>query len=198
MSTKSEKLFERACDVLVGGVNSPVRAFQAVGGTPPFIARAKGASVLDADGKRCIDYVGSWGVTILGHAHPAVVEAVAQTAAEGTSFGASTEREILLAEMIREAVPSMERIRFVNSGTEATMSAIRLARGLTKREKIIKFSGCYHGHVDYLLVKTGSGALTCGLPDSAGVPEDFTRHTLIASYNDTESVGHLLVKFTRM
>ncbi|MBI4367160.1 MAG: glutamate-1-semialdehyde 2,1-aminomutase, partial [Deltaproteobacteria bacterium] len=181
-------LFERARQILVGGVNSPVRAFQAVGGVPPFIARACGAYVWDADGRRYLDYVGSWGVAILGHAHPAVVEAVTRAAADGMSYGAPTERETVLAEMIRAALPSMERVRFVSSGTEAAMSAVRVARGCTGRPKIVKFAGCYHGHADHLLVKAGSGALTLGEPDSAGVPPAFAAHTLVAEYNDLAEV----------
>lgn len=188
---QSERLFAKAQSVLVGGVNSPVRAFKTVGGIPPFIRRAAGAYLWDEDSNRYIDYVGSWGVAILGHAHSDVVAAIQAAAAEGVSFGAPTEREVRLAEMIRTALPSMERVRFVTSGTEAAMSAIRLARGFTKRDKIVKFAGCYHGHADCLLVKAGSGALTLGRPDSAGVPNDFARHTIVATYNDIDGVGQI-------
>ncbi|MBI2344190.1 MAG: glutamate-1-semialdehyde 2,1-aminomutase [Deltaproteobacteria bacterium] len=185
---RSARYFAEAEQILVGGVNSPVRAFRAVGGTPIFIERAEGAYLWDVDGHRYIDYVGSWGPAILGHAAPGVVRAVCEAAARGTSFGAPTVAETTLAQLIRAALPSMERIRFVNSGTEAAMSAIRLARGATGRDGIIKFAGCYHGHVDHLLVKAGSGALTLGEPDSAGVPVDFARHTRIAPYNDLAHV----------
>lgn len=174
-----------------GGVNSPVRAFGSVGGTPPIIARAAGAKMWDVEGREYIDYVGSWGPAILGHAHPKVVAAVQKTAANGFSFGAPTELENRLAKMVCDTVPSIEKIRFVNSGTEATMSAIRLARGATGRDKIIKFEGGYHGHADFLLVKAGSGAATHGCVSSAGVPEDFAKHTLVANYNDLKSVEHL-------
>jgi glutamate-1-semialdehyde 2,1-aminomutase len=170
--------------VIPGGVNSPVRAYTAVGGAPPFIARGKGAHVWDADGRRYIDYVGSWGPLILGHAHPAVVRAVARAAARGTSFGAPTAGEVEIAETICGALPSVEMLRFVSSGTEATMSAIRLARGATGRKKILKFDGCYHGHADALLVGAGSGVATLGIPGSPGVPEEFVRLTLTAPYND--------------
>lgn len=192
MTTQSEKLFERAQDVLVGGVNSPVRAFRRVGGTPPFIARAEGAYLWDADGKRYIDYVCSWGPAILGHAHPQVVAAVQEAAARGLSFGAPCELETQLAEKVRTLMPSMDRVRFTSSGTEAAMGAIRAARGFTRRDDIIKFDGCYHGHADFLLVKAGSGALTGGAPDSAGVPADFTKHTHVATYNDLASVEEIL------
>lgn len=188
MATHSEQLFDRAQKILVGGVNSPVRAFKRVGGTPPFMAKGEGAYLIDADGKRYIDYVLSWGPAILGHAHPTVVAALQEVVARGTSFGAPTSYEIQLAEIIRSLMPSLEMLRFTNSGTEATMSAIRLARGFTQRDDIIKFDGCYHGHADYLLVKAGSGALTGGAPDSAGVPADFTKHTHVARYNDIASV----------
>ena len=171
MSTKkSAALFSRAQKKIPGGVNSPVRAWQAVGGTPRFIARAKGAYLIDADGKRYLDFVGSWGPLILGHAQPQIVRAIAQTAALGTTYGAPTEREVLLAERVSVSLPSIEKLRLVSSGTEATMSAIRLARAFTHRTKIIKFDGCYHGHSDGLLVKAGSGIATLGLPDSPGVP----------------------------
>lgn len=175
----------------MGGVNSPVRAFRRVGGTPPFIARAQGAYLWDADGKRYIDYVCSWGPAILGHAHPQVVAAVQDAATRGLSFGAPCELETQLAEKVRTLMPSLERVRFTSSGTEATMGAIRAARGFTKRDDIIKFDGCYHGHADFLLVKAGSGALTGGAPDSAGVPADFTKHTHVARYNDLASVEEI-------
>lgn len=187
MSTNKE-LFDRACQHIPGGVNSPVRAFGSVGGTPRFIARAQGAYVWDAKGKQYIDYVGSWGPAILGHAHPDVVKAVQTAAANGLSFGAPTAGEVELAELICQRLPSIEKVRLVSSGTEATMSAIRLARGYTGRNKIIKFEGCYHGHADSLLVKAGSGLLTFGNPTSAGVPEDFIRHTLVLDYNNIEAV----------
>ena len=182
--TRSEQLFERAKQTIPGGVNSPVRAFGSVGGTPRFIARAQGAQVWDADGTRFIDYVGSWGPAIVGHAHPDVISAVQHAAVDGLSFGAPTEAEITIAEEIVKLVPSIEQVRLVSSGTEATMSAIRLARGFTGRDKIVKFEGCYHGHSDSLLVKAGSGLLTFGNPSSAGVPADFTRHTLVLEYNN--------------
>ena len=177
------QLFERAQRVIPGGVNSPVRAFRAVGGTPPFIARAEGAYMVDAEGRRYIDYIGSWGPMILGHGHPAVLEAVRRALADGLSFGAPTERETQLAEAIVEQVPSIEQLRLVSSGTEAAMSAIRLARGATGRVKLIKFEGCYHGHADALLVKAGSGLATFGHPTSAGVPEEVVQHTLVLEYN---------------
>lgn len=176
-------LFERAQRVIPGGVNSPVRAFKAVGGTPRFIARAQGPYIFDAEGTRYLDYIGSWGPMILGHGHPAVLEAVQQAALEGFSFGAPTEREIELAEEILKLVPSMDQVRLVSSGTEAAMSAIRLARGATGRNKIIKFEGCYHGHADALLVKAGSGLATFGNPTSAGVPAEVVQHTLVLEYN---------------
>ncbi len=182
MSTNAA-LFDRAQRVIPGGVNSPVRAFKAVGGTPRFIARAQGPYIFDAEGTRYIDYIGSWGPMILGHGHPAVLEAVQQAALEGFSFGAPTEREIELAEEILKLVPSMDQVRLVSSGTEAAMSAIRLARGATGRNKIIKFEGCYHGHADALLVKAGSGLATFGNPTSAGVPAEVVQHTLVLEYN---------------
>lgn len=182
MSTNAA-LFERAQRVIPGGVNSPVRAFKAVGGTPRFIARAQGAYIFDAEGTRYIDYIGSWGPMILGHGHPAVLDAVQKAALEGFSFGAPTEREIELAEEILKLVPSMDQVRLVSSGTEAAMSAIRLARGATGRNKIIKFEGCYHGHADALLVKAGSGLATFGNPTSAGVPAEVVQHTLVLEYN---------------
>jgi glutamate-1-semialdehyde 2,1-aminomutase len=188
---KSAALFARARQVIPGGVNSPVRAFRAVGGDPLFIRRAAGCTLEDVDGNTYIDYVGSWGPMILGHSHPKVVEAISRAAADGASFGAPTALEIELAEMVRVAYPHMERVRMVSSGTEATMSAIRLARGVTGRDKILKFEGCYHGHADSLLVKAGSGAATFGVPTSPGVPADFARHTLTAAYNDLAQVGEL-------
>jgi glutamate-1-semialdehyde 2,1-aminomutase len=180
---RNEQLFERARRIIPGGVNSPVRAFRAVGGTPRFVQRAQGAYFWDADGRRHIDYIGSWGPMILGHGHPAVVEAVQKAVMDGFSFGAPTEREIELAEAIAAAVPGLEMVRLVSSGTEAAMSAIRLARGATGRNKIIKFEGCYHGHADALLVKAGSGLATFGNPTSAGVPADVVKHTLVLEYN---------------
>ncbi|MEJ6007844.1 glutamate-1-semialdehyde 2,1-aminomutase [Paucibacter sp. AS339] len=181
--SQNQVLFERAQKVIPGGVNSPVRAFRAVGGTPRFIKRGDGAYIYDADGQRYIDYIGSWGPMILGHGHPAVLEAVTKAAQEGFSFGAPTEREIELAEEILKLVPSMEQVRLVSSGTEATMSAIRLARGATGRSKFIKFEGCYHGHTDALLVKAGSGLATFGHPTSAGVPAEVAQHTLVLEFN---------------
>lgn len=178
------ELFERAQRVIPGGVNSPVRAFRAVGGTPRFIARAQGAYMIDAEDRRYIDYIGSWGPMILGHGHPAVLEAVRKAVSEGFSYGAPTEREIELAERILSLVPSVEQIRLVSSGTEAAMSALRLARGATGRTKIVKFEGCYHGHADALLVKAGSGLATFGHPTSAGVPADVVQHTLVLEYNN--------------
>ncbi len=182
---RNEQLFNRAKNIIPGGVNSPVRAFGSVGGVPRFIKKAQGAYVWDENGTRYIDYVGSWGPAIVGHAHPEVVEAVREAALGGLSFGAPTEGEIVMAEEIAKLVPSVEQVRLVSSGTEATMSAIRLARGFTGRDKIIKFEGCYHGHSDSLLVKAGSGLLTFGNPSSAGVPADFTQHTLVLEYNNT-------------
>lgn len=181
---RNEQLFNRAKAIIPGGVNSPVRAFGSVGGVPRFIKKAEGAYVWDENGQRYIDYVGSWGPAIVGHAHPEVIEAVREAALGGLSFGAPTEAEIVVAEEIAKLVPSVEQLRLVSSGTEATMSAIRLARGFTGRDKIIKFEGCYHGHSDSLLVKAGSGLLTFGNPSSAGVPADFTKHTLVLAYND--------------
>lgn len=180
----SERLFALATKVLVGGVNSPVRAFRAVGGNPVFVDRAEGAFIHDVDGRRYVDLVGSWGAAIVGHAHPVVVEAVKHATNRGLSFGACCEAEAQLGEIIAGALPSVDKVRFVNSGTEATMSAIRLARGATNRSKILKFVGCYHGHVDSLLVAAGSGAATFGVPDSAGVPSAYADTTLLAPYND--------------
>ncbi|CAM4310897.1 glutamate-1-semialdehyde 2,1-aminomutase [Kerstersia similis] len=182
--SRNDTLFQRACRSIPGGVNSPVRAFRSVGGTPRFIERAQGPYIWDADGKQYIDYVGSWGPAILGHAHPDVIEAVRTAALNGLSFGAPTEAEIEIAEALIARLPSMEQVRLVSSGTEATMSAIRLARGATGRNKIIKFEGCYHGHADSLLVKAGSGMLTFNNPTSAGVPPEFVQHTLVLDYND--------------
>lgn len=183
-SDRSQDLFDRALELIPGGVNSPVRAFRGVGGTPLFIRSARGATITDVDGGTYIDYVGSWGPMILGHADLEIVNAVAEAAANGTSFGAPNELEIQLAEEIVTAIPSIEMVRMVNSGTEATMSAIRLARGVTARDKIIKFEGCYHGHADSLLVKAGSGVATLGLPDSPGVPASLAQHTLTVPFND--------------
>ncbi len=188
VNAKSAELFEQAKQLIPGGVNSPVRAFKSVGGNPRFIAWAKGSKICDVDGNEYIDYVGSWGPLILGHTHPQIVQAVQAAAARGTSFGAPTEAEIELAQLIVAAVPSIQKVRLVNSGTEATMSALRLARGFTGRDKVLKFEGCYHGHVDSLLVKAGSGALTLGVPDSAGIPASLAGHTIIVPYNDIESV----------
>ncbi|WP_459616842.1 glutamate-1-semialdehyde 2,1-aminomutase [Bordetella sp. 2513F-2] len=186
--SRNAELFERACRSIPGGVNSPVRAFRSVGGTPRFIERAQGPYVWDAEGTRYIDYVGSWGPAILGHAHPEVVEAVQRAATGGLSFGAPTEAEVELAELLIERLPSLEQVRLVSSGTEATMTAIRLARGATGRAKIVKFEGCYHGHSDSLLVKAGSGLLTFGNPSSAGVPPEFVAHTLTLEYNNLQAV----------
>jgi glutamate-1-semialdehyde 2,1-aminomutase len=188
---RSRKCFERACRVIPGGVNSPARAFGGVGGDPLIIARGEGAHLIDVDGNRLLDYVGSWGPHILGHRHPAVVEAVRQALDNGTSFGAPTEIETALAEMIIDALPSFEQVRMVNSGTEATMSAIRLARGFTKRDKIVKFAGCYHGHVDSLLVKAGSAATTLGVPSSPGIPRGCTADTICLEFNDLAQVEQL-------
>lgn len=185
---QSEALFAEALNYIPGGVNSPVRAFRAVGGHPFFTRRAFGSRLEDADGNRYIDYVGTWGPAILGHAHPKIVQAVKDAAENGTSFGTPNPLEVTMARLVRQAVPSLGKVRFCNSGTEATMSAIRLARGYTGREKIIKFDGCYHGHADSLLVKAGSGALTFGHPDSAGVPAAFTQHTIVVPFNDREAV----------
>ena len=189
-----DQLFESACAVIPGGVNSPVRAFKSVGATPVFIDHAKGPFLFGANGQRYIDYVGSWGPMILGHADPDVVEAVQSAAAEGLSYGAPTELETELAHLVCQAVPSMDQVRMVNSGTEATMSAIRLARGYTGRDTLIKFEGCYHGHADSLLVKAGSGALTLGIPTSPGVPKDAARHTLTLEFNNSEEVRQVFAE----
>ena len=191
MMTRSEELFERAKARIPGGVNSPVRAFNSVGMTPRFIRRAQGDRVWDVEGNEYIDYIGSWGPMILGHAHPAVLESVARAARDGLSFGAATGREVEMAELICEIVPSIEMVRMVNSGTEAVMSAVRAARGFTGRNKIVKFAGCYHGHSDAMLVKAGSGVITQGIPGSSGVPQGCTQDTLTAVYNDLESVRAL-------
>ncbi len=194
---QSEYLFQRAKKVIPGGVNSPVRAFGSIGGVPRFITKADGAYLWDADGKKYIDYVCSWGPMILGHNHPAVREAVIKAAENGLSYGAATEIEVKMAELVCSMVPSVEMVRMVNSGTEAVMSAIRTARGFTGRDKIIKFTGCYHGHSDGLLVRAGSGAMTAGVPDSAGVPAGCTADTLIAEYNHPESVRELFERCGR-
>jgi glutamate-1-semialdehyde 2,1-aminomutase len=186
--SKSDQLFAEALKFIPGGVNSPVRAFRAVGGQPFFVNKAKGAHIWDVDGNEYIDYVGTWGPAILGHAHAKIIEAVQAAAANGTSFGIPNPFEVTMAKMICSLVPSVQKVRMCNSGTEATMSSIRLARGFTRRDKIIKFDGCYHGHVDSLLVKAGSGALTFGNPDSAGVPAAFTEHTIVLPYNDSAAV----------
>ncbi len=191
MDTRSKELFEEAKRHIPGGVNSPVRAFGAVGRTPRFIASAHGSRIVDVDGNEMIDYVCSWGPGILGHAHPRVIEKVTEACRAGLTFGAPTEREVRLAQLIAKLVPSMEVSRLVSSGTEAVMSAVRVARGFTGRDKIVKFKGCYHGHSDGLLVKAGSGALTSSVPDSAGVPADYTKNTLVALYNDCSSVEAL-------
>ncbi len=185
---KSEALFDESLRYIPGGVNSPVRAFRAVGGKPFFVDRAKGSRVWDVDGNEYLDYVGTWGPAIHGHAFPPIIKAVQQTAERGTSFGIPNPLELVMAKRVVEAVPSVQKIRMCSSGTEACMSAIRLARGFTKRDKIIKFDGCYHGHGDSLLVKAGSGALTFGNPDSAGVPADFAKHTIVLPYNDEEAI----------
>lgn len=193
--SQSESLYTAARQVIPGGVNSPVRAFTGVGGVPLFIERADGAYLFDVEGKAYIDYVGSWGPMILGHNHPAIRNAVIEAVSRGLSFGAPTEMEVKMAELVTELVPTMDMVRMVNSGTEATMSAIRLARGFTGRDKIIKFEGCYHGHADCLLVKAGSGALTLGQPNSPGVPADFAKHTLTCTYNDLVSVREAFTNY---
>src|SRR5436189_808968 len=185
---KSEQLFAEALKHIPGGVNSPVRAFRAVGGQPFFVDRATGAHVWTVDGDELIDYVGTWGPAILGHAHPKIIAAVKAAADNGTSFGIPNPYEVTMAKLICSLVPSVQKVRMTNSGTEACMSAVRVARGFTKRDKIIKFDGCYHGHADSLLVKAGSGALTFGNPDSAGVPAAFTEHTIVVPFNDIEAV----------
>lgn len=192
---ESRRLQQRAESMIPGGVNSPVRAFRSVGGNPPFIARGKGSHIWDADGNEFIDYVGSWGPLILGHAPPDVLDAIVTAVCNGTSFGASTASEADLAELVLAAFPSIQKIRFVNSGTEATMSAIRLARAYTKRKYIVKFEGCYHGHADALLVKAGSGVATLGIPGSAGVPEEFIQFTLALPFNDIKAVEHAFQKY---
>lgn len=196
MSTpsRSEVLFAEALRHIPGGVNSPVRAFRAVGGNPFFVQSARGSRIVDVDGRELIDYVLTWGPAILGHAHPRVIEAVKQAAERGTSFGIPNPTEVELAVMVKEWVPGVDKVRFCNSGTEACMSAIRLARGFTGRDRIVKFDGCYHGHADSLLVKAGSGALTLGQPDSAGVPADVARHTLVLPFNDPEALERLFAE----
>ena len=195
MQTNSERLFAKAVDLIPGGVNSPVRAFRGVGGTPRFIKSARGATITDVDGKTYIDYVGSWGPMILGHADEEVVAALQKVATNGTSFGAPTELEIELAQEVIDAVPSIEMVRMVSSGTEATMSAIRLARGVTGRNRIIKFEGCYHGHGDSLLVKAGSGVATLGLPDSPGVPAVLAENTITLPFNDVEALEQAFTEY---
>ena len=193
--SKSDQLFEQARQTIPGGVNSPVRAFNGVGGTPRFIDHADGAYLYDVDGQAYVDYIGSWGPMLLGHNHPAIKAAVIKAIEKGLSYGAPTEIEVLMAEKVRQIVPSMEQVRMVNSGTEATMSTIRLARGYTGRDKIVKFEGCYHGHADSLLVKAGSGALTLGQPNSPGVPADFAKHTLTCVFNDLDSVREAFTQY---
>lgn len=193
--TNSKQLFDLAQHYIPGGVNSPVRAFRGVGGEPVFIRRGHGAYLVDVDGREYVDYIGSWGPLIVGHTHPYVLDKVTESLKQGFGFGAPTEVEVTLAQKVSTLMPSIEMIRFVNSGTEATMSAIRLARGFTKRDKLIKFAGCYHGHADSLLVAAGSGGLTLGIPNSAGVPESIAKHTLIAEFNDLEQVEILFKKY---
>ena len=192
--SNSKKLYERAVKLIPGGVNSPVRACQSVGADPLFIDRSEGCLVVDADGNRYIDYIGSWGPMILGHRHPAVIEAVSRVLERGTSFGAPTDLEVQLAQMVIDAVPSVEIVRMVNSGTEASMSAVRLARGVTQREIIIKFDGCYHGHADTLLVAAGSGVATLGIPGSPGIPDSIARHTLSLPYNDVDALTQVMAE----
>ncbi|HHN66178.1 MAG TPA: glutamate-1-semialdehyde-2,1-aminomutase [Nitrospirae bacterium] len=194
ITKRSKQLYRKACSVIPGGVNSPVRAFKAVGGDPLFISHARGSKIYDVDGNAYIDYVLSWGPLILGHAHPRVVKALKDAVQKGTSYGAPTELEVRLARMVLDLYPSMDKVRMVNSGTEATMSAIRVARGFTGRNKVIKFEGCYHGHADGLLVKAGSGATTFGVPDSPGVPEDYARNTITLPYNDLDAVKTVIEK----
>jgi len=188
---KSKEVFDKSCKLMPGGVNSPVRAYRSVGLVPPVVKRGKGSRIFDLDGNEYIDYVCSWGPMILGHAHPQVVGAIKTAAENGTSFGAPTENELLLAELISGAIPSMEMLRLVSSGTEAAMSAIRAARGYTGRDLVVKFEGCYHGHSDGLLVKAGSGALTAGVPDSAGIPAGYSKNTIVAEYNNIEDLEQL-------
>lgn len=195
MYERSRTLFEQSLQLIPGGVNSPVRAFRAVGGTPVFFREGKGARLVDEDGREYIDYVGSWGPLILGHAHPEVVSAVAAAAQRGLSFGAPTALELEMAQLLTRSLPSMEQVRLVSSGTEAVMSALRLARGYTGRAVIVKFEGCYHGHSDFLLVKAGSGALTFGNPTSAGVPAELTSHTLVLDYNDPQHVADAFARY---
>jgi glutamate-1-semialdehyde 2,1-aminomutase len=195
MYDRSRALFERSQQLIPGGVNSPVRAFRAVGGTPVFFREGRGARLTDEDGRQYIDYVGSWGPLILGHADPEVLEAIREAASRGLSFGAPTALELEMAELLTRQLPSIEQVRLVSSGTEAVMSALRLARGFTGRKVIVKFEGCYHGHSDFLLVKAGSGALTFGNPTSAGVPEELTAHTLVLDYNDAQQVSDAFAKF---
>src|SRR6476660_9454010 len=192
---QSRRLQQRAESMIPGGVNSPVRAFKSVGGDPPFIVRGKGSHIWDADENEYIDYIGSWGPLSLGHAEPNVLDAIVSAACNGTSFGASTPSEADLAELVLSAFPSMQKVRFVSSGTEATMSAIRLARAYTKRKYIVKFEGCYHGHADALLVKAGSGVATLGIPGSAGVPDEFIQFTLALPYNNADAVDQAFKKF---
>lgn len=195
--TRSEELFKKAVTLMPGGVNSPVRAFGSVGSTPRFIEQADGVYMTDVDGNRYLDFIGSWGPMILGHNHPAIKEAVIKACEKGLSFGAATEREVQMAELMTEVIPSLEMVRMVNSGTEAVMSAIRAARGYTGRDKIVKFTGCYHGHSDALLVKAGSGVMTAGIPDSAGVPAGCTQDTLSAVYNDLAGVEALFAQYPK-
>src|SRR5476649_325844 len=185
---QSEKLFAEALKYIPGGVNSPVRAFRAVGGNPFFVNKARGSKIWDVDGNELIDYVGTWGPAILGHAHPKIISAIKAAADHGTSFGIPNPLEVTMAKLICELVPSIQKVRMTSSGTEACMSAVRLVRGFTQRDKIIKFDGCYHGHADSLLVKAGSGALTFGHPDSAGIPAAFTQYTIVVPYNDEAAV----------
>jgi glutamate-1-semialdehyde 2,1-aminomutase len=195
MYERSRELFERSLRLIPGGVNSPVRAFRAVGGTPIFFREGRGARLVDEDGREYVDYVGSWGPIILGHAHPEVLEEITRAAARGLSFGAPTALELEMAELLTTSLPSLEQVRLVSSGTEAVMSALRLARGFTGRKLIVKFEGCYHGHSDFLLVKAGSGALTFGTPTSAGVPEELTVHTLVLDYNDSQQLADAFARF---
>ena len=195
---KSKQRFAEARKVMPGGVNSPVRAFKAVGLDPVFIDRAQGSRIYDIDGNSYIDYVCSWGPLILGHAHPEIVQALCQAAERGSSYGAPCEKELELAQAISEAIPSIEQIRMVNSGTEATMSAVRLARAFTGRDKILKFEGCYHGHADSFLIKAGSGLLTAGVPTSPGIPRDYAQNTLVAEYNNLDSLQTVFEEWARI